>query len=111
MSGGHFNYQQAYLGCIADQLEEDIQYNDVSWEQPVRKDDEEHSGYQFSPETIAFMKNTVQQLRGLEYVLRELDLAMSGDTCEETLRKRLLEGQITTNSRQEGTACCPSTSP
>ena len=103
MSGGHFDYQPAHLGFTADQLEEDIQYNDVSWDQPVRKDGEEHSGYQFAPETIALMKDTVQQLRDLEYVLRELDLAMSGDTCEETLRKRLLERQITTNSRQEGT--------
>ena len=103
MSGGHFNYQQAHVGYIADQLEEDIQYNDVSWDQPVRKDGEEHSGYQFSPETLAVMKNTVQQLRDLEYVLRELDSAMSGDTGEETLRRRLLEGQIITNSRQEGT--------
>ena len=64
---------------------------EVAWEQPVKKDDEEYSGYQFSPETIAFMTDTVQQLRDLEYVLRELDLAMSGDTCEETLKKRLLE--------------------
>ena len=103
MSGGHFNYRQAHLGYIADQLEEDIQYNDVSWDQPVRKDGEEHSGYQFSSETIAIMKNTVQQLRDLEYVLRELDLAMSGDTGEDTLRKRLLEKEISTNSRQEDT--------
>ena len=89
MSGGHFDYKQVYLGYIADQLDEDIQYNDVSWEEPVKVDDEEYSGYQFSPETIAFMKDTVQQLRDLECTLRELDLAMSGDTGEETLKSNL----------------------
>ena len=91
MSGGHFNHQQAYLGYIADQLEEDIQYNDVSWENPVKVDDAEYSGSQFSLETIAFMKDTVQQLRDIEHALRELDLAISGDTCEETFKKRVLE--------------------
>ena len=93
MSGGHFDYKQAYLGYIADQLEEDIQYNDVSWEEPVKVDDEEYSGYQFSPETIAFMKITAQQLRDLESTLHELDLAMSGDTGEETLKQRVLKIQ------------------
>ena len=103
MSGGHFNHQQAHLGCIADQLEEDIQYNDVSWKQPVIKDDEEYSGYQFSSETITFIRDTIQQLRDLEYVLQELDLVMSGDTDEETLRKRLLDKKIITNLRKANT--------
>ena len=89
MSGGHFDYKQVYLGYIADQLEEDIQYNDVSWEEPVKVDDEEYSGYQFSQETIAYMKDTVQQLRDLESTLQELDLAMSGDSGEETLKSSL----------------------
>ena len=91
MSGGHFDHQQASLGCIAEQIEEDIQYNDIPWNQPIIKDDYEYSGHQFSSETIAFMKDTVKKLHDLEYVLQELDLAMSGDTCEETLKERLID--------------------
>ena len=90
VSGGHFDYKQVYLGYIADQLDEDIQYNDVSWEDPVKVDGEEYSGYQFSPQTIAFMKDTVHQLRDFEATLQEFDLAMAGDTCEETFKKRVL---------------------
>jgi hypothetical protein len=39
MSGGHLDYQECYLGYIADQLEHDIEYNGVLYDNAVIKDD------------------------------------------------------------------------
>ncbi len=90
MSGGHYDYDEAYLGYIATRLDHDIEYNDVSWEKPVKIDGEQHYGFQLSPETIGFMKEAATQLRRLEFAIRELDKAISGDTCEKTFKKRVL---------------------
>ncbi len=89
MSGGHFNYEESYLDYIADQLEQDIKYNEVPWDNPVKKDDEEYYGFQLEPETIDFLKNATRQLRELRTILREYDLAVSSDTCEKTFQKRV----------------------
>jgi hypothetical protein len=91
MSGGHYNYNEARLGYIADQLEEDIKYNDIPWESPVKVDGEEYYGYQLSQETVKFMKDTVKQLRHLEFTIRQLDLVIEGDTSEENFRERVLD--------------------
>jgi hypothetical protein len=45
MSGGYFNYQQSYFGYIADQLEQDINYNNISYDEAV---DKEYVGQAFS---------------------------------------------------------------
>jgi hypothetical protein len=90
MSGGHFDYKQTYLGYIAEEIEEDIKYNDISFDNSIHDEDgEEHSGYQLKPETINFMEDIVIQLTKLESILREYDLAISGDTSEETFQKRV----------------------
>ena len=94
MSGGHFDYKQAYLGYIAAEIEEDIKYNEISYDNPVFEDGEEYSGYQLKPETIIFMKDIVLQLKNLEIILKEYDLAISGDTCEETFQKRVGIGSV-----------------
>jgi len=89
MSGGHFDHQQSYLGYIADQLEHDIEYNNISYENAVVKDGDRHYGNQLEPKTVDFMSDIVSQLRRLEEILHEYDLAVSGDTCEETFQERV----------------------
>lgn len=89
MSGGHFNYDDAYLDYIAEQLEQDIKYNDVSWNKPVEVEGEDHYGYQLELKTIHFLQDAAQQLRQLRRVLREYDLAVSEDTCEKTFQERV----------------------
>ena len=81
MSGGHFDYQESRLGYIAEQLERDIECNDIS------DDDTTGDGYgfQLEPKTIVFLKD-VAQLKSLEHILREYDLAVSGDTCEKPFK-------------------------
>ena len=41
MSGGHFNYEDSYLDSIAEQLEQDIKYNDITWNKPVVEEEEQ----------------------------------------------------------------------
>ena len=89
MSGGHFSYDDAYLDYIAEQLEQDIKYNDAPWNNPVVVDGEEHHGSQLEPKTLHFLQDAAQQLRQLRRVLREYDLAVSGDTCEKTFQERV----------------------
>jgi len=89
MSGGHFDHQQSYLGYIADQLEHDIEYNDISYDDAESKGDKKHYGYQLEPKTVEFLSDIVNQLRRLEKTLREYDLAVSGDTCETTFQERV----------------------
>ncbi len=89
MSGGHFNHEQSCLDYIADQLEQDIKYNEVPWDHPVKTGDEEYYGFQLEPKTIDYLKDVARQLRDLRTVLREYDLAVSGDTCEKTFLERV----------------------
>jgi hypothetical protein len=94
MSGGHFDYRQSYLGYIAEQLEEDIKYNDVEYDSSEK--DDEHCGYQLQPETIEYMKMMVAELYKLKELLREYDYAVSGDTSEQSFLEaaRLFYGAI-----------------
>ncbi|RKX24632.1 MAG: hypothetical protein DRP47_11080 [Candidatus Zixiibacteriota bacterium] len=89
MSGGHFNYEDSYLDSIAEQLEQDIKYNAISWNKPVVGEDEQFFGFQLEPETIKFISGISQQLRQLRTILREYDLAISDDTCEKTFQERV----------------------
>ena len=89
MSGGYFDYQEAYLDYIAEQLERDIKYNEIPWDHPVKKDDEEHYGFQLEAKTLDFLRDVARQLREYRTVLREYDLAVSGDTCEKTFQERV----------------------
>lgn len=87
MSGGHFDYQEFYLGNVADQLDHDIKYNRIEYDDAVVKDDRKHYGYQLQPETIDFIKDVAQQLRQLQKISRGYDLAISDDTCEQTFQE------------------------
>jgi len=89
MSGGHLDYQESYLGYIADQLDHDIEYNGIEYDDAIVKDDRKHYGYQLQPETIDFIKHVSQKLRRLQQILREYDLAISDDTCEQTFQERV----------------------
>jgi len=86
MSGGHFEYQESYLGYIAEQLEKDIEYNDVEYD--IAKSEDIPYGFQHQPETIEFMKNMVKELYKLKELLREYDLAVSGDTSEQNFLEK-----------------------
>jgi len=86
MSGGHFDYRESYLGYIAEQLEKDVEYNDVEYD--IAKSADTPYGFQHQPETIEFMKNMVKELYKLEELLREYDLAVSGDTSEQNFIER-----------------------
>jgi hypothetical protein len=55
----------------------------------VEEGDEEYYGFQLEPETIDFLKDITRQLRELRTVLRDYDLAVSGDTCEKTFQERI----------------------
>jgi len=89
MSGGHFNHEESYLDYIAEQLERDIKYNEIPWDNPVVDGDEEHYGFQLETKTIDFLKDVARQLKEFRTVLREYDLAVSGDTCEKTFQERV----------------------
>lgn len=90
MSGGHFDYKQTYLGYIAEEIEVDLKYNDILYDNPVYDEDgEEHSGYQLKPATFIFMENIKNQLKRIESILREYDLTVSGDISEETFQQRV----------------------
>lgn len=90
MSGGHFDYKQTYLGYIAEEIEVDLKYNDILYDNPVYDEDgEEQCGYQLKPETIIFMEDIKNQLKKIESILREYDLTVSGDISEDTFQKRV----------------------
>lgn len=86
MSGEPFDYQESYLGYIAEQLEQDIEYNDVEYD--ISKSEDSPYGFQHQPETIGFMKNMVKELYKLKELLREYDLAASGDTSEQSFLEK-----------------------
>lgn len=81
MSGGHFDYQEAYLGYVAEQLQRDIEFNDIEYDssKPI---DTPH-GFQLEPETIKYLKTMVDQLQKLHELLHAYDYAVSSDTKQE----------------------------
>lgn len=81
MSGGHFDYQESYLGYIAEQLERDIEFNDVEYDSS--KPIDTPYGFQHQPETIEYLKFMVGELYRLQELLHEYDYAVSGDSSKE----------------------------
>lgn len=81
MSGGHFDYRDSYLGYIAEQLEHDVEFNDIEYDIAMSSD--AHYGFQHQPETIEFVKIMIEELYKLRDLLREYDLAVSGDSSEQ----------------------------
>lgn len=86
MSGGHFDYQESYLGYIAEQLEQDIEFNDV--EDDVSRQIDIPYGFQHQPETIAYLKIMIQDLRRLGELLHDYDYAVSGDSSIESFLEK-----------------------
>lgn len=81
MSGGHFDYQENYLGYIAEQLEQDIEFNEVEYDSS--KPIDTPYGFQHQPETIGYLKIMVDELHRLQELLHEYDYAVSGDSSIE----------------------------
>lgn len=54
MSGGHFDYKESYLEYIAEQLEQDIEYNAVEYD--IAKPIDTPYGFQHQPETIEYLR-------------------------------------------------------
>jgi hypothetical protein len=81
MSGGHFDYQENYLGYIAEQLEQDIEFNDVEYDSS--KPIDTPYGFQHQPETMEYLKIMVDELNRLQELLHEYDYAISGDSSIE----------------------------
>jgi hypothetical protein len=81
MSGGHFDYQDNYLGYVAEQLERDIQFNDVEYDNS--KPIDTPYGFQHQPEAIGYLKIMVDELHRLQELLHEYDYAVSGDSSME----------------------------
>jgi hypothetical protein len=87
MSGGHFDHNEFYLDSLADQLEQDIKYNEIPWYKPILDGGEELYGFQLEQKSIDFLKDVVLQIRRLKTILHEYDLAVSSDTCEKTFQE------------------------
>lgn len=81
MIGGHFDYQENYLGYIAEQLERDIEFNDVEYDgsKPI----DTPYGFQHQPETMENLKIMFDDLYRLQELLHEYDYAVSGDSSKE----------------------------
>jgi hypothetical protein len=89
MSGGYFEYRDRELDDFADDLQDDIDYNDLDYTVSSSYDgddfiEEKHFGHHHSEETLAVMRGMVKDLRRLSKLLHEYDWYVSSDTCEET---------------------------
>ena len=81
MSGGHFDYRESHLEYIAEQLEQDVQYNAI--EDDVSKPINTPYGFQHDAETIEYLQLMVDELHKLRELLHEYDYAVSGDSSIE----------------------------
>lgn len=77
MSGGHFDYKQYYIDCIADEVEQLILTND------------QEDGNQFSEETIEEFKKGLELLRQAYVYAQRIDWLVSCDDSEENFHERL----------------------
>jgi len=96
MSGGHFDYKDSYLGYIAEQLEQNVGFNDI--EDNIAMSSDEHYGFQHQPETIEFVKIMIEELYKLKDLLREYDYYVSGDSAEENF---LAQARLVYPARRE----------
>ena len=96
MSGGHFDYRDSYLGYIAEQLEQDVEFNDIECDIAMSSD--EHHGFQHQPETIEFVKIMIEELYKLRDLLREYDYCVSGDSTEQSF---LAKARLVYHTRRE----------
>jgi hypothetical protein len=89
MSGGHFDYEDWHIKEIAEKIAQDLEYNDISYDNPVIIDGQKKYGYQLESDIVEFMKKAVHQLQQLSTIVHEYDWMISGDTGPETFRERV----------------------
>ena len=79
MSGGHFNdcsYDYYKVEQFADELEVEIQNNN--------KPDEYGYTYNYSPETLKYLKKQLRRMREVSEIMRHIDYLYSGDHGEDS---------------------------
>jgi len=84
MSGGHFGncgYDYYKVAQFADDLEVEIQ---------DKKDEYGHS-YNFSPETIKYLRKQLLKMRKMAEIMRHIDYLYSGDHGEDSFMYRVKE--------------------
>ena len=82
MSGGHFgDYDYYKVAQFADELEVEIQ---------DKKDEYGHS-YNFSPETIKYLRKQLRKMRKMAEIMRHIDYLYSGDHGEDSFMYRVKE--------------------
>ena len=84
MSGGHFGdcgYDYYKVTQFADELEVEIQ---------DKKDEYGHS-YNFSPETIKYLRKQLLKMRKMSEIMRHIDYLYSGDHGEDSFMYRVKE--------------------
>jgi len=84
MSGGHFGncgYDYYKVAQFADELEVEIQ---------DKKDEYGHS-YNFSPETIKYLRKQLLKMRKMAEIMRHIDYLYSGDHGEDSFMVRVKE--------------------
>ena len=92
MSGGHFDYNQHYIGEIADSIERLIETNGKQKESYANDNpfDSEYY-YTFSPEVLEKFQEGLSILRQAAVYARRIDWLVSGDDSESTFFARLKE--------------------
>jgi hypothetical protein len=96
MSGGHFDYQDSYLGYIAERLEQDIEFNDVEYDSS--KPIDTPYGFQHPSETLEYLKIMIDELNKLQELLHAYDYAVSGDSSN----KQFLENARAIYRKEKG---------
>ena len=84
MSGGYFNYNQALIGTMADEIESIIENNnnqDIDdWGCTI--------GHGYKPEIIDRFRLAVDVLRETQVMAHRIDWLLSGDDGEESFLRR-----------------------
>lgn len=87
MSGGHFDYKQYSIDCIAETLKGIIERNDSiekdEWGYPI--------GRNYNNDVISEFKKGLQALKIAAVYANRIDWLLSGDDGEESFLKRLKE--------------------
>ena len=86
MSGGHFEYQESYIGYIAESIERDARAFAGSAMDDDRFSDESLEWYKecgLTDRQVRALQVFAEELLETQRVVRQYDLAMSGDTALE----------------------------
>ena len=85
MSGGHFgDYDYYKVYQFADELEVEIQNNN-------KPDEYGYDPYNYSPETIKYLRKQLRLMRYVAEIMRHIDYLYSGDHGEDSFMHRVKE--------------------